>query len=302
MNLPPLTILIPTHDRDGLLERTLSSLAACELPASLRRVVLAENGAKLGAEQLVTRFQDRLPLTYRYTDAGNKSRALNEALAELTDEFVIFYDDDVRIDPGNPAAYARAAAGQVSGTFFGGRCAVDYVTPPPDWLLRYLPLSAKGWSLGEAPCELMQPHALGCNWAAFAIDLKAAGGFSAQRGPGAGIRGQEYDMQERLLTAGVRGRYLPDALVWHYVPPQRCSPEWTLQRTLATAAQAGIELAGHPPLRRWRTAAWWRLKTWAMAAFLAGPGRWLPAERRFVHEHRRAWNAGALRGLQQSRS
>ena len=37
-------------------------------------------------------------------------------------------------------------------------------------------------------------------------------------------------MQRRLIGAGVRARYVPDAVVWHQVPPSKCSPSWTLDR------------------------------------------------------------------------
>lgn len=302
MNLPPLQIIIPSHDRDGLLERTLTSLAACALPAELRRVVVAENGAKLGAEALVARFQDRLPIQYRYTDLANKSRALNEALADLTDEFVIFYDDDVRIDPGNPAAYLRAAAGRTGGVFFGGRCSVDYVERPPDWLLPRLPASARGWSLGDQPCPLELPRALGFNWAAFAADLKAAGGFNEARGPGRWARGQESEMQERLFAAGVKGVYLPDALVWHYVPPERCSPEWALARTLPMAAQLGIVLAGRPALERWWQTTLCRTKIGAHSLLLALLGSRFSAPAKFRHLQGREYHRGILEGLRRARS
>ena len=64
---------------------------------------------------------------------------------------------------------------------------------------------------------------LGCNWAAFTGDLRAAGGFDANFGPGSptGATGQEAEMQERLLARGVRQVDVPDALVWHYVPEER---------------------------------------------------------------------------------
>ena len=78
---------------------------------------------------------------------------------------------------------------------------------------------------GGAETDFDRPDFLGFNWAASASDLIRMGGFNEERGPGTVSRGQETDMQERMLKDGMRGRYLPDALVWHYVPRARCSPE-----------------------------------------------------------------------------
>lgn len=44
-----LTILIPTHGRPALLERTLESLVACRLPESYFETVIVENGGAMVA-------------------------------------------------------------------------------------------------------------------------------------------------------------------------------------------------------------------------------------------------------------
>jgi GT2 family glycosyltransferase len=83
---------------------------------------------------------------------------------------------------------------------------------------------------------------LGFNWAAFAEDLHAVGGFDYRKGPGSPTKsvGQETDMQERLLQAGRHGRYVPGAMVWHYVPRSRCSPDWALERAYRIGVQWGL--------------------------------------------------------------
>ena len=61
---------------------------------------------------------------------------------------------------------------------------------------------------------------LGLNWAAFASDLKEVGGFDPRFGPGSatGSTGQETAMQRRFLAAGLHGRDVPHAEVWHWIP------------------------------------------------------------------------------------
>ncbi len=294
---PPLVVLIPSHDRDGLLERTLESLAACELPPRLRRVVVAENGGKLGAEALVTKFQSRLPIGYRYTAVGNKSRALNEALTELTDELVIFYDDDVRLAPASLRAYAEVAKDLKAGMFMGGRCLAEYEEPPPDWLSAYLPASAVGWSLGDQVCPLTRPDALGFNWAAFAADLKTMGGFNEERGPGTRSRGQERDMMVRLLARGVTGQYIPEAVAWHWVPQSRCSPEWALRRAEQMGAYHGMEYRKRPWPRRLYTRVGLQLRIpWLRFQANRLPAGTPPAAR-FARQYKVRWHQGALLGM-----
>ena len=110
-------IIIPTCQRGELLERTLQCLVDADLPETLKRIFVVENGKKEGAEMKVEKFRDRLPMEYRYTPVGSKSAALNLVLDEVPGEFVVFFDDDVRIHPGSVRAYANAAAGKTGGEF-----------------------------------------------------------------------------------------------------------------------------------------------------------------------------------------
>lgn len=50
----PMVVLIPTHGRPTLLERTVDSVLACAPPADRTvRLIVVENGGRLGAEALL---------------------------------------------------------------------------------------------------------------------------------------------------------------------------------------------------------------------------------------------------------
>ena len=127
---------------------------------------------------------------------------------------------------------------------------------------------------------MSEPRFIGLNWAAYSRDLRAVGGFSERLGPGgsSGSPGHETDMQERLLAAGLRGLYVPGALVWHYVPRGRCSPAWALERAKRTGIWQGLKatesvprLFGYP---RWTLPAWaFRTARVALRWPLADPHR-----------------------------
>jgi glycosyltransferase involved in cell wall biosynthesis len=195
-----------------------------------------------------------LHAAYRFHPQGNKSAALNAALSELSDELVLFFDDDVRFSPQVLAAYYEAASTASARSYFGGPTAVDYEVVPPEWLRELLPLSAKGfsWSNGKF---VDRPCFLGFNWAAFANDLKQHGGFRIEFGPADVERcptGGETMMQIDLMHAGFRGVYVPQALVWHFVPAERCSPEWLLDRSYRNGIQLGLRGAADRLHPLWR--------------------------------------------------
>ncbi|MGD0461475.1 MAG: glycosyltransferase [Tepidisphaeraceae bacterium] len=298
-----LIVNIATAGRPDLLRRTLQSLGECRLPAGYREAVVVENGPRAGAEDVLRTAPPSLNLRYMYQPQGNKSAALNAALATFGDGLIFFTDDDVRLDPGVLQAYSDVAQKTGAGRFFGGPADVDYESPPPLWLRQYLPKSATGWQWKSDPDCVNAPEFLGFNWAAFASDLRAAGGFNTNRGPGSlsGSTGQETEMQRRLLRQGLRGVYVPPARVWHYVPADRCSPQWAIERSFRHGVEEGSHAAAEPQgpfgLPPWRI----------IRQYLKGIARGLMwslstrPELRFKAKHRRSYDRGLLHGIRHQR-
>src|SRR5690625_2318060 len=250
-----LSVLIPTHGRPTLLGRTLESLSKCDIPKGYAETVVIENGPKSGAEAVVGGAAVDYPhlnLRHMHVERANKSHALNEALKTIQDGLVVFFDDDIRMDANILIAYAEAASEQEDGAYFGGPMGSDFETPPPDWLLPLLPASVRGFTLADAA---EAGYYLGANWAAFVRDLHAVGGFDPNFGPGSptGARGQENEMQRRLRRASISAVDVAGAMVWHYVPANRCSPQWTITRTYQTGLHRGVQVSSGEGTRMTRT-------------------------------------------------
>jgi glycosyltransferase involved in cell wall biosynthesis len=238
-----LHVVIATRGRQSLLERTLRSLETCKPVSAFGGTLVIENGDRSGAEDVVRRAAASLQARYLFHPEANKSAALNAALQELQEGLLVFLDDDVRVGEGLLRAYAAARSGVMQGVFFGGPVHAEFEVPPAPWLLPYLPPSAKGWIRDPATSAITSSIFLGLNWAAFVSDLKAVGGFDPWFGPGSATRstGQEQAMQIRLLGAGLHGRYVPDAEVWHWNPQDRCSPRWALHRAYRNGVKYGLQ-------------------------------------------------------------
>jgi GT2 family glycosyltransferase len=299
MDSKPIVVVIPTAGRARLLERTIASLSDCELPRTFDHLSVVENGTRTGAQEVVTLASPKLKARYVYSNAKGKSAALNELLDSMSEALVIFLDDDIRVDPRLLVAYANAAIGSDGGMFLGGPFGVDYEQEPGDWLKRYLPGSACGWRLDATESQPIDtPCFLGFNWAAFASDLKRVGGFSPLYGPGSitGCPGQETEAQCRLLQAGVVGRYVPDAKVWHYVPRERCSPQWVVERSYRRGIRIGFERGSKATVAARLAPATAALAATQMAAVGT---RLLPlaAPRQFAVDRYAALRRGYLRGL-----
>lgn len=263
-----MTVLIPTHGRPTLLKRTLESLQACKLPESYHELVVIENGSRDGAEELIAKLPERLNARYMYRERGNKSYALNEALKTIEDGLAVFFDDDVRVHPDTLGAYAESASRRCKGYFYGGPIACDYESKPPEWLISYLPYSARGWPLTKDIQEENWKYFLGFNWAAFVNDLRLAGGFDTNYGPGGRGTGQETEMQHRLLQKGASRIFVAEAKVWHWVPEARCNPNWALNRSYKNGISRGFE-------RHYKDPSFMGIPRWAVAEIISCLYNWI---------------------------
>lgn len=289
-----LVVVIATSGRPRLLERSLKSLAACTKPEAYMETVVVENGSRHGTQRIVESFEHDLSARYLYSHPANKSAALNLAIETLNNPLVIFTDDDVRCDRGFLDQYAVAAAKTDVPAFFGGPMGVDYERRPADWLLQLFPASAKGWTAESIGNDLLF---MGINWAAYASDIRAVGGFDVHRGPGglSGGTGQETAMQQALRAACRISVYVPEAKVWHCVPAERSTPEWLLDRQYRKGTSMGIDTAqqmqSQVALSLWVASRIIRTSVRSVLAMIDGR-----PERRFDAAAKREYNRGLLAG------
>ncbi len=291
-------VLIATAARPELLTRTLDSLASCALPDTFREVIVVENGGRRGVEEAVANASPSLRARYMFREEPGKCGALNAGLATLDPGLVVFLDDDVRLAPETLTAYTQAAAAQPRA-YYGGPCAVDYETPPPSYLIKYLPFSARGWE-PEGTYGADRPmHFLGFNWAAHAEDVRAAGGFPEHVGPGQVVRvGDEDFVQDALLQRGLAWEYVPAARVWHWVPRERSDARWLIERgyhngrsRASLTPSGGVGVFGCP---------WWVWRRWVTSQLRSAATRLVGSEQgRFRAAYGLSINRGLLHGYRE---
>lgn len=228
-----LIVLIATAGGESHLKETLKSLSACVKPSEYKKTIVVENGPRGKVETIVNSYKDNLHTEYYYSPIPNKSAALNFGLQYIPAPSLVFFtDDDVIFSKQLLVEYVQAANKSDNGNryFFGGPTFPRYEREPPKWIKSSLPPSAKGYVYQED--KFKESLFLGFNWAAYAKDIKAAGGFDPNYGPGTVPKrtGQETDMQNRLLIKGLKEIYVPHAEIWHYVPAERIKLKWLLKR------------------------------------------------------------------------
>jgi glucosyl-dolichyl phosphate glucuronosyltransferase len=223
------------------------------------------------------------------------SRARNRALAWAAEgaEAIAFVDDDALVADGWHDALRRRwdeAPPQVA--CIGGPIRPRYATEPPPWLSDgisfTLTLLDRGPEVRDLDPEVEAVY--GAN-VSFRIEpLRQIGGFDPSLGHGSQGRpvffAEEDEAQRALARLGYLIRYVPDAAVWHVIPPERLTRQSFVRRRFQFGRALGMRRGREPAV-----AARQALTSATGAAAAAAKGDQALAMERAV---RAAENAGVL--------
>ena len=260
---PTLTILISSHNRAGLLERTLRYLNEARYPSGWSvDVLVAANACTDGTHALLDRYvrdaagsaaqKSRLPLRWVAEPRMGKSHALNCAIPLVTSDLVAFVDDDHRVDGTYLEGVCRASEAFPDADVLCGRILPDWDGSEPAWVhddgpFRIYPLPVPRYDLGESPLASPQDIATpgGGNLTLRTALFSKVGDFSTVYGPvGRGLGGAEdHEWVLRAIAAGARIQYVPDIVQHHYVDTARLKIGYLVRKAYERSASA-VRLAG----------------------------------------------------------
>jgi glycosyltransferase involved in cell wall biosynthesis len=258
-----LTVLISSHNRAGLLDRTLRYINEARYPRDWSvDTLVAANACTDRTHTLLDLYAcaasdpatrgTRLPLRWVAEPRMGKSHALNCATPLLTSEWVAFVDDDHRVDGSYLEAVCRAAEAYPEADILCGRILPDWDGSEPAWVhddgsYRIYPLPVPRYDLGDRP--LASPHERatpgGGNLVLRTALFDRVGVFSTAYGPvGRGLGGAEdHEWVLRAIAAGARVQYVPDIVQYHYVDPTRLKLGYLVRKAYERSASA-VRLAG----------------------------------------------------------
>jgi GT2 family glycosyltransferase len=251
-----LTVLICSHNRSALLERTLASLNRAHRPTncSVNILVVAnactdKTAALLQNYQALAAEKDWLPLTWLEEVTPGKSHALNRAIPELRSDLTAFVDDDHRVHNDYLMAICTAAESYPDTTLFCGRILPDWDGSEPAWVhdtgpYRIYPLPVPRQDHGETPhpIGLEGPLPGGGNLFLRTTLFDRIGTFASELGPqGHNLGGgEDTDFVLRTLNAGEQLIYIPDVLQYHFVDPARLRLGYLLRKSFQRS-RAGVK-------------------------------------------------------------
>ena len=242
-----LDVIVPTYNRSSMLPRTLESLLSAEPPQGLRvRITVVDNNSKDDTRGIVDGYSRRLGdrVTYVFEARQGRSFALNAGITSTSGDLVGMVDDDEQIDGGwYSSIYSAFANREID--FIGGPYVPQWGAEPPDWLpMSYV--GAIGWIDGGSeivPFDESYPGILmGGNAVLTRRILNQVGLYDTRLGRNGSrlLSGEDEDMYQRLLAAGGRGIYLPNLIIYHYIPPERLTKSYFRRWCFWRGVSAGL--------------------------------------------------------------
>jgi glycosyltransferase involved in cell wall biosynthesis len=223
---PDVSVVVPTHNRQLLVARTLESLM-CQRTGSVRyEVLVIDNNSSDGTRAVVESFARRWPpVRYFFEPRPGVSNARNTGIAAARAPIVAFIDDDVEADPAWVATIKRTLDDHPDIDCVGGRIEPRWAAPPPTWFSwRHWGAVALQGVKGDTPyvdADHASPCLMTANFASRRAALNEVGGFSPEF-----FRDEDRELQLRLWSAGKRGLYVHAIGVTTEVPPERLTKRY----------------------------------------------------------------------------
>lgn len=266
---PVYTVALCTHNHADRLRRTLADLASLRPPEAPWEFLVIDNGCRDETPQLLGRHT--WPAGWRARvvreDKLGLSNARNRAIAEAQGDYVIFMDDDETADPDWLCAYERLIRAHDPDAF-GGRIEVLFEDMRPAWLKDELLGFLGELNRSDQITALTDPYAsfYGGNFGIRKTVCERVGLFDDMLGrKGAdNTGGEEVDFYRRLLDAGFKVWWTPEAIIYHRIQAAKLERRYFLDLHYRQGRVEAIRARGGrprlPPRYLWPQVgrAYWR--------------------------------------------
>lgn len=216
------SVALCTHNHAGRMARTLADLPGIRAPQGAWEFLIIDNGCRDGTAELLARHAWPAGWAVRVLreEKLGLSNARNRAIAEAQGEYVIFMDDDETADPDWLCAFERLIEGTRPDAF-GGRIRVLFEDARPPWLGDELLGFLGEIQRADEIAPLTGPgHSFyGGNFGIRKSVCDSIGGFDAMLGRKGtdNTGGEEVDFYRRLLAAGFKVWWTPEAIIHHRI-------------------------------------------------------------------------------------
>jgi len=217
MPTPAISIIIPTHNRAGSLQRLLLLLCTQSFPAgSMEVIVIADNCTDETISFLST-YKPSYTFSFAELQTGNPAMARNKGAALATAALLLFLDDDVEPATGLVEAH-------IKNHMLPGHVVIGYLPYTTSLPNDFFTISLRHWwedkfdKMNEPGHLFSYEDLLSGNFSLPRVTFEAAGGFDNSLS----CR-EDYELGLRLIATGAQFVFAADAWGYHHDDTTRLS-------------------------------------------------------------------------------
>jgi glycosyltransferase involved in cell wall biosynthesis len=282
-----ISVGIPTYNRADLLDQTLQKMCDLFIPDGVEwELLIVNNNCTDHTDHIIEKYKSQLPIKHLHEKNPGRSHALNTAVELVNGEYIIWTDDDSLVDVNWIENYVKAFRLWPDTSMFYGPVKPHFEGNPPKWMsvvLKTIPFVYALLDFGTDSFELSEDKMpFGVNLAIRARDQKQyCYDTSLGRKPNSFLGGEEIELVQKMLADGKKGRWIPAALVHHYIPQDRQTIRylrkycrgWGEYEARDESHSRGRQFLGKP-IWRWRMALMKEIK-YRIKKILYKPEFWM---------------------------
>ena len=207
--LPPVSVIIPSRNRPQLLFETVGSVLACdEAPAEI--IIIDQSDEP--NEQLRALRSERCEVRHVWSREPGVSRARNLGMRMARHAHLAFIDDDVQVRPDWLGALVRASESAGPDAVVSGRVLAERPASADGFVPSTIDSEEPAVYSGRIAADVLYTN----NMIVQRALVDRVGEFDERLGGGARFpTAEDNDFAFRLLEAGFRIHYAPEAVVVH---------------------------------------------------------------------------------------
>lgn len=225
MQHPKISLIICTYNREKFLGKALQSLTSQTLPSEQFEILIVNNNATDGTEQISKDFIETNPkLNIRYFVEPNQglSYARNRGMREAHGSIITYIDDDAEAESDFLAQILTFLEARPEVAGVGGKIIPKYEGTPPEWMNKYLYGFVTKVDFGDDIFMYTgKSYPAGCNMTYRKKLLLEAGGFNEN------LKWRADDKYIFFAVQEIDHKiyHLPQAVVQHNIDDYRTTDE-----------------------------------------------------------------------------
>lgn len=232
-NIPFVSVIIPTYNREIMLGITIESFINQSYPKEQYEIIVSNNNSTDNTGHIIDEYclrHDNIKTIFEGRQGVHYAR--NSAAKVAKGDVLYFTDDDMIADRDLLTNVVKVFLMDYNVASATGKVLPKWEIEPPKWILKYcynglLSLNDRSEQLIIAPFDI---GVFSCHQAVLREAFFKSGGFNPENTAGEWIGDGETGLNIKIKELGYNFAFIGDSVIYHMIPPARMTQSYLNKR------------------------------------------------------------------------